>query len=259
MTIAIDPDRGFIDGRTGARRAEAVALRAADAACDAYRETLDEHLRDTVRPDRVIAVINGGPGDALASAVADLGSTAFAAARAAHLAAEAGSEEDAQRAAQVAECAAGAAQWGATALAHQADADAAAQLVGLAHRAAMAAHLSADALAAYGQTSAAMSLLNLTDHPMVPFPASWRGRIEDLSRRRARMQAAGDGDATARDLLGAADSACSAASHALRTYQRSGHGTGVSRAMSRVVRIAALAACFAGCAALDMLEQRSAG
>lgn len=240
------------DSRAAARQAEVVALQAADVACDAYRETLDEPLRAAVRPDRVIAVVRGGLGDALASAVADLGSTAFAAARAAHIAAEVGSEEDARRAGAVAETAAEAARTGAGALAtHLHDGDDTAHLVTLAHSAAMTAHLAADALEAYGLVTAPASLLSLHDRPAVPFPQSWRSRIEELSERLTRVRRGVDAGAAESDLLLAAGAASSAANHALRVYQRSGHGTGVSRAMSRVTRIAALAACYAGTSALD--------
>lgn len=257
MTVAVDRGRDAeLDGRAGARRAEQVALRAADVACDAYRDTLDESLRDGVRPDRVIAVVRGGPGDALASAVADLGSTAFAAARAAHLAAEVGSEADAQRAAEVAECAAAAAQNAALALGHRARDDAGVLLVAVAHHAAMTAHLAADALAAHAPETVSTSLFG-AGRPAVAFPPSWRAAIEELARRLDRVSREPDlpaGSGLDHDLLAAADSACAAASHALRSYRQSGHGNGVSQAMARVVRIAALASCYAGCAALDMLE-----
>lgn len=243
-----------LESRAGVRRAEAVALLAADAACDAYRETLDESQRDTVSPERVIAVVRGGPGDALASAVADLGSTAFAAARAAHLAAEAASLEDARRAGELAESAAEAARAGAHALSsHDA-----AGLVTLCHAAAMTAHLAADALDAFGGTAASSSVLERQDGPPVPFPPSWRACIDDSSSRLAAMRRRAIepvGDAS-RDLIEGAEAATSAASHALRTYQRSGHGTGVSRAVGRVTRIAALGSAYAAGAALDLAERR---
>jgi len=117
MTVAIDRPRSGDSGtRAAARRAEAAALHAADSACQAYRSTLSEALQDTVRPDRVVAVVDGAPGDALATCVADLGSAAYAAARATHLAIETGTEEEARRAAEVATAATAAAEQGAATL-----------------------------------------------------------------------------------------------------------------------------------------------
>lgn len=258
MSISIESRSGDPDTRALARRAEAAALRAADIACDAYRATLDESLRPTVRPDRVIAVLGGDLGDALASTVADLGSTAFAAARVTHLATEIGSDADAVRAGELAACAAEAAQAGARALAQSSSDSGPALVADLAHRAAMVAHLAADALAAYGMARPSISLVGSVDHPPVAFPPSWRARIEDLSRRLSRVQRSSAGESgAARDLLLAAEAAASAANHALRIYQRSGRGNGMSRATCRVTRIAALAACYAGCAALDMAMAQS--
>jgi hypothetical protein len=250
MTVAIDrPRSGDSGARAAARKAEVAALRAADLACDAYRATLDVKLQDTVRPDRVVAVVEGAPGDALGTAVADLGSAAFAAARATHLAVEAGSEDDARRTGEVAAAAAAAAEVGATALSRRDTPGAAVRVVRLAHAAAMVAHLSADALEAFGAAAPSVSLSGFTDRPAVPFPASWRHRIERLSRNctaSQSSQAAGD------ELHTASVAACSAAQRALHVYARTGHGTVVARTVCRVTRIAALAACYAGVAALEM-------
>jgi len=242
-----------LDSRAGARRAEAVALLAADAACDAYRETLDESLRDSVSPEHVIAEVRGGPGDALASAVADLGSVAFAAARAAHLAAEAASLEDVRRAGELAESAASAARAGAMALGASGGDLGAMRVIELCHIAALTAHRSADALAAF-EAAGGTSLPSGRDHPAVPFPPAWRARIERTAERvgAMRRRIGDDADEMTRDLLDAADAASAAAVQALRAYERSGHGNGVSRAIGRVTRIAALAACYASGAALDV-------
>jgi hypothetical protein len=251
MSTTVDrPRSGDAEARAQARRAETAALHAADLACDAYRGTLEESLRDTVRPDRVVVVVEAGPGDALATAVADLASVSYAAARAAHLAVEAGSEDDARRTGRLAESAAAAAEQGATALAHRSATDAAAHTIRLAHAAAMVAHLAADALETYGTTAPSASLLNLTDHPAVPFPPSWKRRIEVLGDRTARLLPAAAGD----ELVDAAAGARAAAAHALRAYASTGRGTVVSRTVCRVVRLSALAACYAGAAALDLRE-----
>jgi len=109
----------------------------------------------------------------------------------------------------------------------------------------MVAHLAADALESYGAISLPSSLLTATDHPAVPFPSSWRRRIEKLADTCLDAQSSGP----AHD---AATSACAAAQHALHAYAQSGRGTVVSRALTRVTRIAALAACYAGAAALEL-------
>lgn len=250
MTVAIDRLRSGDSGsRAAARRAEAAALQAADRACEAYRSTLSDSLRDTVRPDRVVAVVDGAPGDALATAVADLGSAAYAAARAAHLAVEAGREAEVRRTSEVAQSAAAAADQGVIAMARRDAPDAATQAVRMAHAAAMVAHLTADALESYGAIALPSSLLVATDHPSVPFPPSWRRRIERLAEQCASVQPS---EVAHDELRRAAMSACAAAQHALQAYMHAGKGSAVSRALGRVTRIAALAACYAGAAALDL-------
>src|SRR5947209_5474717 len=66
-----------------------------------------------------------------------------------------------------------------------------AQVVRLAHSAAMLAHLAAGALESYGAVASPASLLAAGDHPTVPFPPSWRRRIEKLAEHCLDAQSSG--------------------------------------------------------------------
>ena len=243
--------------RVAARRAEAAALTAAEFACEAYTATLAEPEQTEVRPDHELPVAGGEPERPLASAVADLGATAYAAARAVHLTLEDGRLSAMHSAARAAEAAAQAAKLGVDALLAEGGPQGPAFCQQLAHASALTAQLAAEALAPYPPPPQRQLLMGDPHHHLqVAFPASWKRLTDELSRR------LGETPSTARDeplpatgtpeaLWRAACVARDAADLCRRAHGRCGAESPAARASLRAARIAALASTYTGWAALQ--------
>jgi len=243
--------------RAAARRAEAAALDAAEFACEAYKATLPDPEQNEVRPDHELPVTAGEPDQPLVSAVADLGATAYAAARAAHLCAEGGSLAAAPSAARAAEAAAQAAKLGVDALLAEGTPEGPTLCQHLAHASALAAQVAAEALAPYPPPPPRQLLMGDPHHHLhVAFPASWKRLTEELSRRLGETPTTAPDEplpptGTPEALWRAACVARDAADLARRAHERCGAESPGARASLRAARIAALACTYTGWAALQ--------
>lgn len=122
--------------------------------------------------------------------------------------------------------------------------------VRMAHAAASTAHAGAKLLDSRSVVSAATEV--------TPFPASWRHLIELLGAAITTCTQLVEGDEQ-RSLVSAAAAGRDGADAARRAYERLGRVTTASQTICRFVRISALAAAYAGCAALVPLQPHEAG
>ena len=223
---------------------------AATVALNAATETL-EHLRDADPAARTMdfslpeAVTGGFPLHPLDTAVRDLAVATHAGGRAAEAAAHSGSGECAERAAEAARQAARTLSFAENVATH-ADLRAQAQAqVAVAHAAATTAFNAAALLDCWPAPAGGA--------PGTRFPEFWRDLIDRLAAAIRGCEAGADADD--RPLLEAACVARDAAQAAVHAYERDSVWTASRRPCGRFVRISALVAAYAGCAALLPLRE----
>jgi hypothetical protein len=238
------------------RAAEMAALRSAALASDTCERAGGDRVHDWSA--EVAAPLRGGvPETPLLRAVEDLGSTAYAAARALHFSTIAGSQPEVARlATDVAVATAQAVDLAVKAAAHRTDVTGLWLRVDLAHACAGITHRVADALDAGAPPRPLAGAAG--GRSPVPFPPSWR-RLTALLSQAIRTPARRE-DEPVTDTphagpavgvrLDAARAARDAAERAMRSYDRCRVTSATMRLLCRCARRAARATTHAGFAAL---------
>jgi len=243
------PDGEDSPARAAARRTETACRHAARRGADALRTVLPEVEAARLHEEQAPAVSGARPADALLAVLSALTPAAHSAAATCHLAAQSGSEAQAQESAAVGDAVVAAVTDAIDALAEdEGSVGAAAARERLAHASAMAAHLGADLLHATGHRRAG-SWFQTRSHRPVAFPPSWRAMLDMLSTEVQGARAVAG--AVTPPLVEAAAAARHAAANVVSAYEQCDDHDAVGTAACSLGRILALSATYAGLSALD--------
>lgn len=230
--------------------ARASAVVAKEVARDVLRHLEEAGKGDPVTVPSVEPVSGTFPAHPLDTAVRDLVLTALASSHAAEAASRAGNADDARAAGEAARLAAHALSLTEAVAASARRRSDVNERVRVAHAVAATAFAAARLVAPRGGSG--------RSHVGTAFPASWRHLIQILGQAIEEEETGPDDDQHKR-LLDAATAARDGAEAARHAYDRLLAGGAAGPAASRFVRVAALAAAYAGCAALVPLRLDDGG